>query len=93
MIVVHKEFLADQWTSELQTLLPGIRIGRIQGEKCDIGPDIDVAIAMIQTLCSRSYPAGTFNRFGFANFDEVHHWALNILVKRFNRFNAGICWD
>lgn len=73
LIVVHKEFLADQWTSELQTLLPGIRIGRIQGERCDIGPEYDVSIAMIQTLCSRSYPAGTFHRFGFAIFDEVHH--------------------
>jgi superfamily II DNA or RNA helicase len=73
MIVVHKEFLADQWTAELQTLLPGIRIGRIQGERCDIGPDVDVAIAMIQTLCSRNYPAGTFSRFGLAIFDEVHH--------------------
>lgn len=73
LIIVHKEFLADQWTSELQTLLPGIRIGRIQGERCDIGPEFDVSIAMIQTLCSRAYPAGTFNRFGFAIFDEVHH--------------------
>jgi superfamily II DNA or RNA helicase len=73
LIVVHKEFLADQWTSELRTLLPGIRIGRIQGEKCEIGPDIDVAIAMIQTICSRTYPTGTFDQFGLAIFDEVHH--------------------
>lgn len=73
LIVVHKEFLADQWTSELQTLLPGIRIGRVQGDRCDIGEQYDVAIAMIQTLCSRNYPVGTFNRFGFAIFDEVHH--------------------
>ena len=73
LIIVHKEFLADQWSEELRRLLPGIRIGRIQGEKLDIGTDIDVAIAMIQTLCSRMYIAGTFSRFGFAIFDEVHH--------------------
>ena len=73
IIVVHKEFLADQWTTELRTLLPGIRIGRIQGEKCEIGPTIDVAIAMIQTICSRTYPVGTFSQFGLAIFDEVHH--------------------
>lgn len=75
LIVVHKEFLADQWSEELTRLLPGIRIGRIQGERCDIGPDYDVAIAMIQTICSRSFAAGTFRRFGFAIFDEVHHLA------------------
>ena len=73
MIVVHKEFLADQWSEELVKLLPGVRIGRIQGERCDIGPEYDVAIAMIQTICSRAFPSGTFNRFGFAIFDEVHH--------------------
>jgi superfamily II DNA or RNA helicase len=73
IIVVHKEFLADQWTSELKTLVPGIRIGRIQGERCDIGPEYDVAIAMIQTICSRAYPIGTFDSFGMVLFDEVHH--------------------
>ena len=73
IIVVHKEFLADQWTSELNALVPGIRIGRIQGERCDIGPQYDVAIAMIQTICSRAYPSGTFDSFGTVIFDEVHH--------------------
>lgn len=73
LIVVHKEFLADQWSEELLRLMPGIRIGRIQGERCDIGPEYDVAIAMIQTISSRSFVAGTFQRFGFAIFDEVHH--------------------
>lgn len=73
IIVVHKEFLADQWTSELNALVPGIRIGRIQGERCDIGSQFDVAIAMIQTICSRSYPTGTFDSFGTVIFDEVHH--------------------
>lgn len=73
IIVVHKEFLADQWTSELKALVPGIRIGRIQGERCDIGSEFDVAIAMIQTICSRAYPTGTFDSFGMVIFDEVHH--------------------
>lgn len=88
LIVVHKEFLADQWTSELQTLLPGIRIGRIQGEKCMIGPNIDVAIAMIQTLCSRNYPPGTFDRFGFAIFDEVHHLGAEHFSQALQRINC-----
>ena len=88
LIVVHKEFLADQWTSELKALLPGVRIGRVQGEKCDIGPGIDVAIAMIQTLCSRSYPSGTFARFGFAIFDEVHHLGAEHFSQALQRINC-----
>jgi superfamily II DNA or RNA helicase len=75
LIFVHKEFLAEQWESELKALLPGIRIGRIQGDRCDVGPGFDVAIAMIQTVCSRTFPPSTFERFGLAIFDEVHHLA------------------
>jgi superfamily II DNA or RNA helicase len=73
IVVVHKEFLVDQWSGELKSLLPGIRIGRIQGERCDIGEEFDCAIAMIQTICSRTYPSGIFAGFGLAIFDEAHH--------------------
>ena len=86
LIVVHKEFLADQWASELKTLLPGVRIGRIQGERCDL--DCDVAIAMIQTICSRSYPSGTFAHFGFALFDEVHHLGAEHFSQTLQRIHC-----
>ena len=88
LIVVHKEFLADQWSEELRTLMPGIRIGRIQGERCDIGPEVDVAIAMIQTICSRTYVAGTFNHFGFVLFDEVHHLGAEHFSQTLQRLHC-----
>jgi hypothetical protein len=88
LIVVHKEFLADQWSNELKALIPGIRIGRIQGEKCDVGPEFDVSIAMIQTICSRNFIAGTFNHFGFAIFDEVHHLAAEHFSQTLQRVHC-----
>ena len=88
LIVVHKEFLADQWSSELKALVPGIRIGRIQGEKCDVGAEFDVSIAMIQTICSRNFLAGTFNHFGFAIFDEVHHLAAEHFSQTLQRVHC-----
>lgn len=87
LIIVHKEFLADQWSEELRRLLPGVRIGRIQGEKCDIA-DVDVSIAMIQTLCSRMFVPGTFARFGFAIFDEVHHLAAEHFSQTLQRVHC-----
>jgi hypothetical protein len=63
LIVVHKEFLMNQWSGELKSLVPGIRIGRIQGERCEIGAEYDCAIAMIQTICSRTYPTVMFSGF------------------------------
>ena len=37
MVIVDKEFLLQQWSGELQALMPGIRIGVIQENKKQIG--------------------------------------------------------
>jgi superfamily II DNA or RNA helicase len=88
LIVVHKEFLMNQWSGELKALVPGIRIGRIQGERCEIGPEYDCAIAMIQTICSRTYPTGMFRGFGLAIFDEAHHLAAEHFSQTLQRIQC-----
>jgi superfamily II DNA or RNA helicase len=37
LIVVHQEFLMEQWRKELEGSVPGIRIGILQGSKCQTG--------------------------------------------------------
>jgi superfamily II DNA or RNA helicase len=71
LVVVHKSFLADQWAERVAQVLPGARVSRVQGDECDLGGD--VVIAMIQTLVSRQYPASTFARCGLLIVDEAHH--------------------
>jgi superfamily II DNA or RNA helicase len=88
LIVVHKEFLMNQWSGELKSLVPGIKIGRIQGERCEIGEEYDCAIAMIQTICSRSYPTGMFAGFGLAIFDEAHHLAAEHFSQTLQRIQC-----
>lgn len=88
LIVVHKEFLMNQWSGELKALVPGIRIGRIQGERCEIGSEYDCAIAMIQTICSRTYPTGMFSGFGLAIFDEAHHLAAEHFSQTLQRIQC-----
>ena len=39
MIVVDKEFLMNQWKGELEALVPGIRVGILQEDKCQIGEE------------------------------------------------------
>lgn len=73
LVVVHKEFLMSQWRKELESLVPGIKIGIVQGDLCQIDDSYDCAIVMIQTLCARPYSAKTFVDFGFSIFDECHH--------------------
>jgi superfamily II DNA or RNA helicase len=48
LVLVHKEFLLNQWRERLQTVMPGIKIGLIQEQKAEL--DADVCIGMIQSL-------------------------------------------
>lgn len=74
LVIVDKEFLMNQWKGELETLMPNIRIGILQGPKQETDPDkYDCTICMIQTLCGKDYTEATFQDYGFAIFDECHH--------------------
>ena len=49
LIVVHKEFLANQWIDRINQYLPNTRIGKIQGKVINI-ENTDICIAMLQTI-------------------------------------------
>jgi superfamily II DNA or RNA helicase len=71
IILVHKEFLMNQWIERMAEFVPSARIGKIQGPVFDID-EKDVVIGMIQTLHSREFPPGSFDSFGLTVIDEVH---------------------
>lgn len=71
MIIVHKEFLANQWAERIEQFCPGCTIGRVQQDKCEL--DHPFVIAMIQTLCMRAHAIGTFDSIGLVIVDEAHH--------------------
>lgn len=74
LVVVDKSFLLNQWKKEIEGFIEGIRIGIVQGTKCEVDPNkYDVTLCMIQTLCSRDFPESTFASYGFTIFDECHH--------------------
>ena len=71
LIVVHKEFLLNQWVERIQEFMPTARIGRIQGPVFDSAGK-DIVIGMLQTLYDRDFPEGCFDDFGLTIVDEVH---------------------
>lgn len=71
LIIVHKEFLANQWIERIGQFCPGATVGRVQGDVCDL--EHPFVIGMIQTLCMRSHPVGTFDSIGMVIVDEAHH--------------------
>ena len=74
LIIVDKEFLMNQWKSEIENFITGARVGILQANKVEVSSDkFDITICMIQTICHRDFPEGFFDEYGFTIFDECHH--------------------
>lgn len=71
LIIVHKEFLMNQWIERAAEFLPSAKIGKIQGPVFDVEGK-DVVIGMLQTLYDRALPENAFDCFGLTIIDEVH---------------------
>ena len=93
IIIVHKEFLMNQWIERIHQFLPGTRIGKIQGQVIDID-NKDIVIGMLQSLSMKEYPASVFESFGLTIIDEVHHISSevfsNCLFKIVTRNMLGL---
>ena len=72
LILVHKEFLLDQWRERFLefTNLDADSIGIIQGKKCEF--DKPVSIGMIQSISKKEYPPEMYRSFGCVITDEAH---------------------
>jgi superfamily II DNA or RNA helicase len=92
-IIVHKEFLMNQWIERIQQFLPKARIGKIQGPIIDID-DKDIVIGMLQSLSMKEYPSSIFDSFGLTIIDEVHHISSevfsNSLFKLVTKYMLGL---
>jgi len=71
LIIVHKEFLMNQWIERINDFLPSAKIGKIQGKIFDIEGK-DIVIGMLQTLYDKDLGANAFTSFGLTVIDEVH---------------------
>lgn len=72
LIIVHKEFLLNQWIERIKEFCPEAKIGQIQGQIIDVDGK-DIVIGMLQSLSMKEYPQDQFKIFGLTIFDECHH--------------------
>jgi superfamily II DNA or RNA helicase len=79
MILVHKEFLADQWIENIKRFSPLSTIGRIQGDTFDI--EKDFVVCMIQTLSQREFQWNLFDSVGMLIVDECHHICARVFSQ------------
>jgi superfamily II DNA or RNA helicase len=69
LIIVHAEFLLEQWISRIKTFLPTARIGIIRQDKCQY-QDCDIIVGMLQSIIKRDYPVECFKSLGSLIIDE-----------------------
>lgn len=85
LIVVHKDFLLQQWKERIEQFIPNARIGIIKAKIFDI-EDKDIVLASLQSLSMKTYDKSLFDCFGFSCFDECHHTSAEVFSKALKKF-------
>jgi len=86
LIIVHKEFLLNQWIDRINEFLPNSKVGIIQGDKADIEGK-DIVIGMLQSVSMHTYPNYVFDDFGLVIYDECHHLGARVFSKALRKTN------
>ena len=87
LVVVHKEFLLNQWKERIQEFIPDAKIGRIQSNKVFV-ENYDIVIGMLQSISMKEYDDNVFSDFGLVIYDECHHLGAETFSKALLKTNA-----
>lgn len=87
LVIVHKEFLLNQWKERIEQFLPDAKIGYIRQEKID-HENKDIVIAMLQSVSMKDYALNTFDTFGFVVIDECHRIPCQVFSKALIKINS-----
>lgn len=91
LIIVHKEFLMNQWIERIKQFVKvegaDCSVGIIRQNKVDIAGK-DIVIGMLQSIAMKDYPASTFDSFGLTIIDETHHICSNVFSRAFFKFTT-----
>ena len=72
LVVVHKDFLMNQWKKRIEEFLPDAKVGIVRGPMCDYTGK-HIVIAMVHSLAGeREYPPSMYEWPGLIITDEVH---------------------
>ena len=92
VVLVHKQFLLNQWEERIGMFLPEARIGKVQGKIRDV-ENKDIILAMLQTVAMKDC-SDLFEGCGQLIVDECHHIAAKVfcgaLFKIPVKFTLGL---
>ena len=87
IVIVHKEFLMDQWKERIEFFLPDAKIGKIQG-KVIKSEGYDIVLGMLQSVSMRDYDDEVFSDFGMVIYDECHHLGAEVFSRSLMKVNC-----
>jgi len=87
LVVVHKEFLVNQWKERIEQFIPGAEVGRIQSKIVNT-KNKDIVIGMLQSISMIEYKEDIFNDFGLVIYDECHHLGAEVFSKALLKTNC-----
>jgi superfamily II DNA or RNA helicase len=85
LIVVHKEFLMNQWIERIKQYTD-CTIGKIQQNKVDI--EKDFVVGMLQSISMKEYENDIFSKFDFVIYDECHHLSSRVFSQALLKINT-----
>lgn len=86
LIVVHKEFLLDQWKERILEFAPGARLGLIKAKVIDV-ENKDIVLASLQSLAMKNYDLDVLSSFGTLMIDECHHMGAQVFSQALKKVN------
>ena len=93
LIIVHKDFLLEQWTQRIAQFLPGARVGLIKGKVIDVR-DKDIVMGSVQSLSMKQYDDDVFAGISCAVVDECHRVGTEVfsraLMRKCFRYTLGL---
>ena len=93
LIVVHKDFLLNQWRERIAEFLPDAKIGLVKAQTIDVD-NRDVVIASLQSLSMKEYDDDLFADVGLLVIDECHRVGTEVfsraLAKTNFRYSLGL---
>jgi superfamily II DNA or RNA helicase len=84
MVVVHKDFLMQQWRERIAQFLPDARVGTVKAKTLDVDGK-DILVASLQSLSMKDYDPRVFMDVGFVVFDECHHMGAEVFSRAFGK--------
>ena len=85
LIIVHKDFLLNQWIERIDQYIGNASVGIIKQKKTET--DNDIVIASLQSIAMRNYDASVFEGFGMVVIDEVHHMGAEVFSRALFKVN------